>query len=540
MKSSQKQALLILVIILFATRGIVSAQVREDQSTPGYEQLVELYESFRSFRYPDVNEGVPDYRAEAMEKKREELTSYQQKLSAVDTTNWDVSSRVDYHLVESEMNAMEFRHRVTRPWSRDPAFYAVITFQFGPKMHRSVNIPDIPMSEAREQQFETELKAIPEILQQAKQNLTEPKADLAYIGIHTKQREAEILQELIPELEKNYADLVSPAEAALNAIEDFRSWLEKNRPRMENNSGIGIENYNWYLENVALVPYTWEELMVLAKREYEKAVSSMKLKEQRNRHTPVLNPVDNKEDYLQRYNNARKHMYDFLHKAELFTVPDYFEAPEPADNYSREGERDYFQHILDRYPLPLSAHGFVGHDQDAQRYSRDNRPIRGESRLFFINGMRAEALATALEDFLSQMGLLDDVPRAEELLHNLKAFRAIRAVTDLKMHANELTFREAFQYNIDYTPYGWVPEDSPTLWHDLELYMRKPLYGVGYVAGPIMIERLMTEKVWQEGSDFDIKKFMDEFMEAGFMPVSLIQWDMTGRNPFESDVPLWE
>jgi uncharacterized protein (DUF885 family) len=530
------------IIFLLAIQNITLAEadLKQDDTDAAYDELVELYDSFRDFRFPEVNNGVPDYTADAMAKRAEELKTYQENLASIDTTGWEIPKQVDYHIVQAEMNALEFRHRVTRPWSRDPAFYAVITFQFGPKMHRSVNVPDVPMSEERKKEFRTELEAIPKILQQARNNLTEPKADLAYIGIHTKNREAEVLEELIPELEKEHPDLVAAAESALESIEDFRSWLEETRPEMENDSGVGVENYNWYLRNVAMLPYTLDELLVLAKKEYEHAIANMKLKEYGNRHTPVLEPVDNREDYLERYNSAMKHMYDFLHKQELFTVPDYFEAPEPADSYSRSEERDYFQNVLDRYPLPLSAHGFVGHDQDAQRYDRDDRPIRGESRLFYITGARAEALATAFEGFLSQIGLIDDVPRAEELLYNLKAFRAIRAVTDLRMHANEITFEEAFEYNNEYTPYNWAPDNSPTLWHDLELYMRKPLYGVGYVIGPILIERLMAEKFWQEEENFNVKKFMDQFMETGFMPISLIRWEMTGRKPFETEPPYWD
>ena len=504
-----------------------------------YIELVDLYESFRQFIYPEVKNGVPDYRVKAMSKKLDKLIKYQKKLEAIDTLDWSIPQQVDYQLVKSEMNAMEFRHKVTRPWSRDPAFYAVINFQFGPKMARSIRVPEVPMSKGRLKEFQIELRAIPKILDQARKNLVEPKADLAFIGIHTKNREGEILRELIPKLQTDHPELVSDAQSALKAIDQFKIWLEKIRPEIENESGIGIDNYNWYLKNVAMLPYTWDELLLLCQREYERAITSMKLKEYGNRHKPLLDPVDNREDYLYRYNNAMKHMYDFLHKVELFTVPDYFKAPKAANSYLLNTERDYFEHVLDRYPLPLSVHGFLGHDLDAQRHKKDEHPIRGKSRLFFIDGVRAEALATALEKFLSYTGLLDDIPQAEELMYHLKAFRAIRAVADLKMHSNQQTFEEAFQYVTNYTPYGWVPKDSPTIWHDLELYMRKPLYGIGYTIGPVLIERLLTERYLELGKDFNIKKFMDEFMEIGFMPISLLRWEMTGKNQTQIP-PYWE
>ena len=39
--------------------------------------------------------------------------------------------------------------------------------------------------------------------------------------------------------------------------------------------------------------------------------------------------------------------------------------------------------------------------------------------------------------------------------------------------------------------------------------------------------------------DFNIKKFMDEFMEIGFMPISLLRWEMTGKNQTQIP-PYWE
>ena len=81
------------------------------------------------------------------------------------------------------------------------------------------------------------------------------------------------------------------------------------------------------------------------------------------------------------------------------------------------------------------------------------------------------------------LGALEGRPRARELVHNLHALRAVRALGDLKMHSNELSLMEAFQFNIDNTPKGWLPENSTTMWHDLELYLRQPGYGVGYMIG---------------------------------------------------------
>lgn len=519
-------------ILLAASVAIGSPQggPGHDTSAPSdYDDLVGLYEEFRSARFPEVTNGVPDYSSAAMARQFQVLRDLQARLAAIDTTGWLVSERVDYRIVQAEMHGMEFEHRVTEPWRNDPAFYAVINFQFGPKMHRSMSLPSVPIQRERVDDVRERLEAVPIILDQARDNLTDPFADLAYIAIYTTQQQLDRLDAFVSQVRQHHPGLVGPAQAARDALAGYREWLISERPNMRNGAGVGIENYNWWLEHVMLLPYTWDELLLLSQREYERSLAALKLKEHKNRHTPVLEPVDSREDYLRRYNAALAHYHRFLLSSELFTVPDYVEAPTPSTGgWSGGGERDYFQNVLDRYALPLSGHG-RGHTIDAQHRQRDDRPIRGDVRAYFVDAVRQEAFAIGKEKFLYYLGIVEDVPRADELMYNLKAFRAARAIADLKMHSNELTFEEAFQYTIDHTPYGWAPEDSPTLWHDLELYLRVPLYGVGYVIGPIQIERLMAEAFLERGDDFDLTDFMDEFRTAGLIPMTLVSLEMLGR-----------
>ena len=227
------------------------------------------------------------------------------------------------------------------------------------------------------------------------------------------------------------------------------------------------------------------------------------------------------------FNESQAILLNFLKEEEIFTIPDYM-VLKPAGHYRLPKVRDYFQHILDRDPLPLQPHDFVGHSPDARRHERDDRPIRGVSRLYFIDGTRAEALATGMEEILMHVGLLDKRPRARELTYNLLTFRAARAISDLKMHSNELTLVEGFQFNIDCTPYGWLPEASPTMWHDIELYMRQPGYGVGYLIGSVQLQKLLADRAIQLGESFALKQFMDEFLAAGMIPIALARWEMTG------------
>ena len=101
-------------------------------------------------------------------------------------------------------------------------------------------------------------------------------------------------------------------------------------------------------------------------------------------------------------------------------------------------------------------------------------------------------------------------------------------MSDLRIHSNQMTIAQAFQYNIDNTPKGWLPENSSTMWHDLELYLRQPGYGVGYLIGIAQIEQVLADRAKQLGDRFELRRFMDDFLNAGLIPISLIRWEMTG------------
>ena len=56
-------------------------------------------------------------------------------------------------------------------------------------------------------------------------------------------------------------------------------------------SGIGKDNYTWYQQNVHFVPFTWDEEVVLLRRELERAQAALKLEEHNNRKLPQLEPA---------------------------------------------------------------------------------------------------------------------------------------------------------------------------------------------------------------------------------------------------------
>jgi len=505
-----------------------------------YQDLVTLFKDWRDFQRPKVTEGVPDYTAGAMSEQKRALAQYQQQLAAIDPSGWPVSQQVDYHLVRAEMNGLDFDHRVLRPWSRDPCFYAVlhdsptdVPEREGPNIPSAIELWTyaFPLPDDKAAELRAGLQAIPRILEQAKRNLVEEAKDLWFLGIRMKKNESAALGDLAKRLGQSRSDLVPEVERARAAVDDFRAWLEGKQPAMTAPSGIGIENYNWYLKNVHLVPYTWEEQRAIMERELGRAWAHLKLEENRNRKLAKLQMVSTEEAYRRQFKEAVSDFIRFLREEGVFTVPAYAQpalearedrfAPPPAP-------RDFFTQIEYRDSHPMRCHG--SHWFDLARMEREPHPspIRRVPLLYNIWDCRAEGLATGMEEMMMQAGFLDNRPRARELVYIMLANRAARAMGDLKMHSNEFTIEQAVQFAARWTPYGWLPEEGNTVWFDEQLYLEQPGYGTSYVMGKIHIEKLLADRAHQLGERFTLKEFMDEFHAAGVIPVSLIRWEMTG------------
>ena len=540
----------VIVVVFLAVFVFAWGSSREEKSevvgASKYEDLVSLFKEWREFQKPKIINGVPDYTPAAMKEQKSGLEKFKSQLKAIDCSGWPISQQADYHLVRAEMNGLDFDHRVMRPWSRDPGFYEVVSFQFGPKMYGALRIPKLPLQPKDIAEFRMKLQAIPKILEQAKGNLTEEAKDLWSISVRRQKKERGILEDLAKQLAQHHPDLVPEAEQAKAAVDSFHEWIEKKQSKMTAPSGIGIENYNWYMKNVLLFPYTWEEQLVIVQRELERASAFLKLEENRNRKLLKLERAASEEEYSRRFNEATKYIMEFYRQEEIFTVPDYMHIAPKVEFVLSESRRDIFEQIELLDSLPMRAHGTHQLDELRGEHEPHPSPIRRAPRLYFIDGIRAEGLATGNEELMMALGLFDKrSPRVRELIYILLASRASRAMGNLKMHSNEFTLDDDVNFTVEWTPRkwvfrggqvgqvwkmhnnAWVDRDGP-VWGDMERYLRVPGYGAGYIVGKVHIDKLLADRAHQLGEKFNLKQFMDEFYAAGMIPIELTRWEMTG------------
>ena len=103
------------------------------------------------------------------------------------------------------------------------------------------------------------MKAIPKLFDQAKFNLTDAVPELAEIAIRVKEKDIQLLEGFMKDFLNHHQELVPIVEEAIIATKDFRDWLIRKKSNMIGKVGIGKENYNWWMKNVHLIPYGWDE-----------------------------------------------------------------------------------------------------------------------------------------------------------------------------------------------------------------------------------------------------------------------------------------
>jgi uncharacterized protein (DUF885 family) len=546
--------------------GVVVACPGTARADGTYASLLQLAEDWRRFDQPTASNCIPDYGSAAMTAKAGALPAYRARLDGVDTHGWSVAQTVDHRLIEAEMNGLDFDLRVRRPWARDPSFYATV---FGersdvPQHEGATAAPVVdlfayrfPLSRADQRGLTCLLGAIPALLDQAKINLRESNArDLWIYSVSTLHDQSEVLAKLLAgtlymrTLEgPNHASLAGADRALMVAVERARTatdafvgWIESAAPNKTGPSGVGKDNYNWYLQKVHLVPYDWDQQVTLLRRELERARAGLALEEFRNRALPPLDPANTPEAWRVLLEARMKKLTDFLIRSGIVADRDYYRdaMAQQVLKFVPPDKRNFFLQATAREPLGLFSHDYHWIELARMKEEPNHSAIRRLPALYNIFDSRSEGLATAMEETLMQAGLYDDLPRGREIVWIMLANRAARGLASLYVQANQLTLQQAGRFHAQWTPRGWSEPTSDLVAFEQLLYLRQPGYGTSYITGKLQFERLISDYAYQRqaaGRPFDLADFFAHMNDAGTIPFALIEAEMVAA-PSERGTPV--
>jgi hypothetical protein len=243
---------------------------------------------------------------------------------------------------------------------------------------------------------------------------------------------------------------------------------------------------------------------------------------------PMRDPPKTNIEKHKRFMEDQQKMLDLAKKHNMFPGENYIQPenkPVPKVERTIRKPGNFFEQIKARGNAPLCAHDLFGHDPDEGYRKHSISPYRS-GHFGWLEVFRSEGMATHIEDVLVKTGLAADNPRMKELNYILIAFRAARALSELKMVSNELSFQEGMAFTIKNTPRGYAKKDRLT-WDETQNYLRLTGYGLGYIIGKVQIEQLMADYSDLKGDEFKIGEFYRDFLHRGRLPITLLRWEMT-------------
>jgi uncharacterized protein (DUF885 family) len=527
------------------------------------DDLGALNESFWQWRaqeQPFTNDDIPrierpaafvvDWSAKTISERLQQLNSFEWRWQhLVPSVGASLHDQVDYRLLGSAIARVRWELTIEQTWRRDPQFYVDQTL--GSVFALLLQPP--PFSPSRQQQIVDRMTQIPATIRTAKENLTDmrqPFAELAIAALdqvtdRTRRMEAALAPQLTS---ANNQALQDATPAALNALNDYRAWLQKIMPGTRKDTAVGRENYLYFLRNVALLPYTPEQLLAMSHQEWSRSVVFEAYQRDRLAGTPSAPLFPNADAQIHAEKVDEEKIRAYLVDQKILTVPDWLHhyrnllLPDYLDPYQELGVTDdltgpdrldqdgtsyiriprpdlgFFNLSTARDPRPIIVHeGVPGHYFQLCLGWHNPDPIR---RHYYDSGAN-EGIGFYAEEMMLQAGLFDDNFQTRETIYSFMRLRALRVEVDVKLALGEFTLQQAADY-LEHT----VPMDKTTALDEAAMFAGTPGQAISYQIGKLQITQLLSDSRRALGSKFSMIRFNDFVWNNGNVPIALQRWEL--------------
>ena len=143
-----------------------------------------------------------------------------------------------------------------------------------------------------------------------------------------------------------------------------------------------------------------------------------------------------------------------------------------------------------------------------------------EFRRYIWYGAYGEGWALYTESLGKELGIYKDPYQYFGALSE-EMHRAIRLVVDVGMHMKGWTREQAIQFSLDNEG-----EDEAAITSEIERYIAIPGQALGYKIGQLKIRELRAKAEQKLGDKFDIRKFHNEVLNEGCLPLHVLEEKM--------------
>lgn len=505
---------------------------------------------------------VPDWSPEAVQDYRRQLAAMDAEWRAIDVADDPVAVQVDARLVGSALARVRWELDLLRSWQRDPTFYVDQTL--GTVFDVLVVQP--PLDADRMETLVDLLATVPSTLAHARTNLTDAAAPFARVAMDNLADVQVQLGTALAALPDDLplVDRVRDAgDLAGEALNDYRAWLGDHVASMHDRTAVGRDAYRFFLRDVALLPYTPEELLAMGRQEWHRAVALEAVARNRHRDAPTAAVFASVDEQIAAAHDAELAVREFYEQQGLLSqpaalghyrnlaLPAYLEPlswlgvtddltsptrldqdgisylPPPAEDLP------YFDLANARDPRAGIVHEGVHYQQLARSFAHLN-PLRRH----FYDSTPNEGIAFYNEELMLRAGLFDDRPDTQLAIHSFMRLRALRVEVDVRLALGDIDIAGATSYLENA-----VPMDADTARHEAAFFASTPGQAPSYQIGKLQIQRLLSDAVrlrggrrstseatagTPAGSEFSLRAFHDDLWLDGNVPLALWRWEHLG------------
>jgi uncharacterized protein (DUF885 family) len=533
-----------------------------EQATTEY--LAELYEAepvmATAMGVHDYDDRLPDLNAYAIADRLRRARAYLHRIDRLSLVRMSNDERLDYRLARAETQKEISDLEYLRPLERVPGAYTNIAL-FGVFL---LLIREFADTETRAACALARLRAIPELLLHARENLDNPPRIFTEIALEEAAGGQVFFAETVPAFAAqvpNDALKTELLEAGRDAAENLagydRFMQEDLLPRSGGDFALGRELFEYRLRVGHMMEETADDLLEIGRETLEATRKEMVrvgaqvdparawqeiVADLKKQHPAASELV---EAYRQEMERARefvvsKRLLDMPEQESLqvvetpvfarATLP--YAAYMPAAPFEERQQGMFWVTPVDaslpperqeaqlqghsRYGLPVIAlhEAYPGHHL---QISRANQVPSRFRRHFGHSSLFMEGWALYCEELMHELGFYTD-PRVRLMQMKDRLWRACRVIVDVKLHTRQMTVEEAVQFMVEEAKL-----EEPNARAEVRRYTLTPTQPMSYVMGKRYIQNLRRSLERRQGARFDLRRFHNELLSYGSVPPRLIR-----------------
>ncbi len=504
---------------------------------------------------------LASYNPSALKDLKQLFKDYKDKFNQVKLDDFSKDAQIDHQLVVQLIKSNLRELEEFKVQQRNPNSY--VNEMLGGIM--SLIMKDFAPLEIRLESVISRLAAIPQLLEQAQQNLKAEVIPLVWVETALEQLRLApaLLEELLPNIAQEHAPklkekLTAKANQAAKAVKDYIKFLESEiKPNAQGDFAVGEEMFNQLLAENHLVDYDAKELLEQGWEIFNQTQEKMEKLAQKidpDKSAKEIMAEAKKDhptadDLLDTYRESMQKSRQFVidndiatlpenEKLTIIATPEYLRPIIPFAAYMQPGifadelegifmvtpvdeTADKKQqaeklkgHYSAKIPITTLHEGYPGHHLQLSMAATSDSNLRKLGS--FLSTLFVEGWAFYCEELMEELGFINQpIQKLGRLSDQL--WRAARIILDVKLHCEGMDVETAVDFLVD----NCQLERSNAL-AEIRRYTSSPTQPQSYLMGKKEILKVI-DSYKQKHPKKDLKEVHDDILAAGSLPPKLMR-----------------